>query len=71
MPAHPPASHELAWVKSSYSGGNTTECVECAHADGQVLLRDTKLGGALVASVEVSAWHVFTDAVRRGWASGF
>ncbi|WP_112466929.1 DUF397 domain-containing protein [Streptomyces triticisoli] len=55
------------WVKSSYSNGAGGECVECAHAGEQVLVRDTKLGGASVATIASPAWHAFTSAVRRGW----
>lgn len=55
------------WVKSSYSNGAGGECVECAHAGEQVLVRDTKLGDASVTAVASPAWHAFTGAVRRGW----
>ncbi|MFF5361478.1 DUF397 domain-containing protein [Streptomyces scabiei] len=34
---------ELAWFKSSYSGGNDGEsCVEIAHTPGTVHIRDSK-----------------------------
>ncbi|MFB7568906.1 DUF397 domain-containing protein [Streptomyces sp. NPDC056165] len=55
------------WVKSSYSNGAGGECVECAPAGEQVLVRDTKLGGTSVATITSPAWHAFADAVRRGW----
>jgi len=34
---------ELAWFKSSYSGGNDgNSCVEVAHAPGTIHVRDSK-----------------------------
>ncbi|MFB7456607.1 DUF397 domain-containing protein [Streptomyces sp. NPDC056188] len=54
------------WVRSSYSNGAGGECVECAHAGEQVLVRDTKLGGASVTTVASPAWRAFTDALREG-----
>jgi hypothetical protein len=30
------------WRKSSYSGGNGGECVEIAHVDGAIAVRDSK-----------------------------
>ncbi|GED86790.1 DUF397 domain-containing protein [Streptomyces sp. NPDC091412] len=58
------------WVKSSYSNGAGGECVECAHDGGQVLVRDTKLGGTSVATIASPAWRAFTHAVSRGWSVG-
>ncbi|GGS16721.1 DUF397 domain-containing protein [Streptomyces griseoviridis] len=52
------------WVRSSYSNGAGGECVECAYAGDRVLLRDTKVGDALVTGVGASAWGVFVRAVR-------
>ncbi|MFF3465683.1 DUF397 domain-containing protein [Streptomyces sp. NPDC001984] len=60
------APSTLQWFKSSYSGGSGTECVECAHAIGDVLLRDSKTPRGPVVAVCGSAWHAFTWAVRRG-----
>jgi hypothetical protein len=53
-----------AWVRSSYSNGAGGECVECACAGDRVLLRDTKVGDALVTGVRASAWDAFVRAVR-------
>ncbi|MFB7114590.1 DUF397 domain-containing protein [Streptomyces sp. NPDC056291] len=55
------------WVKSTYSNGAGGECVECAHASEQVLVRDTKLGSASVATIASPAWRAFVGAVRQGW----
>lgn len=54
------ASHavsEPVWFKSSYSGGNTTECVEAAFIPAGVLLRDSKQGNGPVVAVRARAWH--------------
>ncbi|WP_280471935.1 DUF397 domain-containing protein [Nocardia cyriacigeorgica] len=53
------------WFKSSHSSGSQ-ECVEVAHVDAGVGVRDSKnpTGPALVFSPEV--WDGFTAAVRRG-----
>ncbi|WP_320782210.1 DUF397 domain-containing protein [Streptomyces sp. CRN 30] len=54
-----------SWIRSSYSNGAGGECVECARAGDRVLLRDTKVGDALVARVGASAWRSFVHAVRQ------
>ncbi|MEU0540069.1 DUF397 domain-containing protein [Nocardia sp. NPDC005978] len=55
------------WFKSSYSSSSGGECVEAAHLDGIVALRDSKLGaGSPVLVFEAGAWDVFTAAVRSG-----
>ncbi|GGW52288.1 DUF397 domain-containing protein [Streptomyces griseoloalbus] len=65
MPACPPAPHELSWFKSSYSGANTTECVECAHVTHGVLIRDSKDVDGSVVSVEAGVWRFFVEGLRR------
>jgi hypothetical protein len=52
-----PESAELAWFKSSYSGGEGGECVEVAVGDASVHVRDSK---------HVDLPHVAVGAV--GWA---
>ncbi|MEU5221935.1 DUF397 domain-containing protein [Streptomyces toyocaensis] len=64
MPARPPAPHELTWFKSSYSGANTTECVECAHVPYGVLIRDSKDLGSSVVFVRAGAWQCFVEELR-------
>lgn len=51
------------WVKSSYSqsGG---ECVEVAHFDDAVGVRDSKDVAGPVLVFEPSTWTAFTRAVR-------
>ncbi|MEU5626332.1 MULTISPECIES: DUF397 domain-containing protein [Streptomyces] len=52
------------WVRSSHSNGAGGECVECAAVGDRICVRDTKIGGALVMSVDAAAWQAFTRAVR-------
>lgn len=65
MPARSPAHHELVWFKSSYSGANTTECVECTYADDGTLIRDSKRGDGPVVQVQPRTWRVFVQALMQ------
>ncbi|WP_330339733.1 DUF397 domain-containing protein [Streptomyces sp. NBC_00557] len=57
---------DLVWFKSSYSGGNATECVETALVPGGVLIRDSKRPDSARVAVSTSAWTWFiTSAVQR------
>ncbi|MFG3161421.1 DUF397 domain-containing protein [Streptomyces sp. NPDC048232] len=51
------------WFKSSYSGGNTTECVECAGVPPRTLIRDSKCPDGPVLSVGTEAWRSFVNAL--------
>ncbi|MGW3727855.1 DUF397 domain-containing protein [Streptomyces sp. NPDC000851] len=42
MSVGPESVSKPVWFKSSYSGGNTTECVEAAFIPSGVLVRDSK-----------------------------
>jgi hypothetical protein len=53
------------WSKSSYSGGNETECLECAISDHTVMIRDSK-HPTLAALRVPSSWRSFVAAVRHG-----
>ncbi|MFH9815938.1 DUF397 domain-containing protein [Streptomyces sp. NPDC017230] len=53
------------WFKSSYSGGNATECVECAHVPHRTLIRDSKRRSGPVVSVGTQAWRRFVDALHQ------
>ncbi|MDX3132408.1 DUF397 domain-containing protein [Streptomyces europaeiscabiei] len=53
---------EPTWFKSSYSGGNTTECVEAAFLSSQVLIRDSKRPAAARLLFSADAW---TDFLAR------
>ncbi|MFE0818252.1 DUF397 domain-containing protein [Streptomyces sp. NPDC058807] len=56
---------DLVWFKSSHSGGNATECVECAYAPPRTLIRDSKCADGPVLSVDTEAWRRFIDALHQ------
>ncbi|GGW26718.1 DUF397 domain-containing protein [Streptomyces caelestis] len=64
MPASPQTASEPRWFKSSYSGGNTTECLECAYVAHGALIRDSKhhQQGPIV-SIGREAWCRFVGAL--------
>ncbi|OIJ65221.1 DUF397 domain-containing protein [Streptomyces mangrovisoli] len=47
------------WFKSSYSGGNTTECLEAAVVEAGVLIRDSKKARGARIAVSSEAWATF------------
>lgn len=59
-----PAS-EPVWFKSSYSGGNATECVEAAFSNVGVLIRDSKRPSDQHIAVSATAWARFLAAARQ------
>lgn len=57
------------WVKSSYSGPQGGECVECSPsfiAHGVVPVRDSKVSGGPVLSFPLPEWAGFVSALKRG-----
>ncbi|WP_405662874.1 DUF397 domain-containing protein [Streptomyces sp. NBC_01166] len=50
---------ELAWFKSSYSGGGGDNCVEIAVYPEAVLVRDSKDMQGDVLTVSPRAWSAF------------
>ncbi|GGQ53042.1 DUF397 domain-containing protein [Streptomyces althioticus] len=66
MSAAQPPARKSKWFKSSYSGGNATECLEAAYTPGVVLIRDSKrpLGPRLQLSRR--AWARFIADVPAG-----
>lgn len=54
----------LVWFKSSYSGGNTTECVEAAFLPSTVLVRDSKRPEYPHLVVSPRAWVNFLAGAR-------
>ncbi|MFF8655671.1 DUF397 domain-containing protein [Streptomyces huasconensis] len=62
MPVECLSPSALSWFKSSYSGGNTTECVEAAFVPRGVLIRDSKQTGGPHLLVSSSAWARFIAA---------
>ncbi|MFH8799323.1 DUF397 domain-containing protein [Streptomyces sp. NPDC017936] len=59
MSVGPQPISEPAWFKSSYSGGNATECVEAAFVPEGVLVRDSKVLGGPRVSLSAEAWVKF------------
>lgn len=66
MSAAPQPVPAPRWFKSSYSGGNTTECLEAAFVPTRVLIRDSKDADGPSLVLCSPAWHAFTWALRRG-----
>ncbi|MFI2783086.1 DUF397 domain-containing protein [Streptomyces sp. ALB3] len=54
---------ELAWFKSSYSGGGGDNCVEIAFGPGAVMVRDSKDTRQPALAVSPHAWESFTARV--------
>jgi len=56
----------IPWRKSTYSSGSGgSNCVEAGHANGAVLIRDTKHNGTgPVLRVPPTAWARLTTAIR-------
>ncbi|MET9160617.1 DUF397 domain-containing protein [Streptomyces parvulus] len=54
------STSELAWFKSSYSGGGGDNCIEVALRPGVVLVRDSKDTGRQSLAVSRDAWSAFT-----------
>lgn len=63
MPDTPQPVSELVWFKSSYSGGNTTECVEASFTQFGVLVRDSKQLALAHIAVSARAWSCFLACV--------
>src|SRR6478609_8724943 len=54
---------ELAWFKSSYSGGGGGNCVEIAFGPENVFVRDSKDTQRNALAVSSYAWSAFTELV--------
>lgn len=52
-----------AWRKSTHSGSQA-ECVEVGHATGQIKVRDTKDRQGPVITLNPTAWHRLTTAIK-------
>ncbi|MFD9422711.1 MULTISPECIES: DUF397 domain-containing protein [unclassified Streptomyces] len=59
-----PSDETLTWFKSSYSGGNTTECVETAYLARGAAVRDSKHVDGPRLRFGSAAWQRFVDAVH-------
>jgi hypothetical protein len=64
MPVGPQRVSDLAWFKSSYSGGNATECVEAAIVPSGVLIRDSKRPKHQHLTVSAQPWAEFLTSVN-------
>ncbi|MYT71541.1 MULTISPECIES: DUF397 domain-containing protein [unclassified Streptomyces] len=62
MQAHRSYARTSGWFKSSYSGGNTTECVETAFTHDGVLIRDSTRPDGPRLRVSGPAWAGFVVA---------
>jgi hypothetical protein len=56
---------DAAWFKSSYSGADTTECVECARSAVGTLIRDSKNTSGPVLVVRLQPWRAFIQALAQ------
>ncbi|MFE1752739.1 DUF397 domain-containing protein [Streptomyces anandii] len=65
MSLGPRSASEPAWFKSSYSGGNTTECVEAAFVPSGVFVRDSKRPEHPHLTVSAEAWRDFVTGARK------
>ncbi|WP_327367621.1 DUF397 domain-containing protein [Streptomyces sp. NBC_01217] len=70
MLSTPHFAKPLSWFKSSYSGGNTTECVEAARLPQAVAVRDSKTPDGPVLTFGNTSWSGFVTAVRHQRAGG-
>ncbi|MFE1261499.1 DUF397 domain-containing protein [Streptomyces albogriseolus] len=63
MPVGQPSAHKPKWFKSSYSGGNATECLEAAYTPDGVLIRDSKRSSGPRLELSREAWAHFIAGV--------
>ena len=56
---------DAVWFKSSYSGGNATECVECAYTGDDTLVRDSKRADGHVVLVGTETWRAFIGGLKE------
>jgi Domain of unknown function (DUF397) len=58
-------AHALTmWRKSSYSGGNGSDCVEVGGTERAVLVRDTKDRGGAALTFGPDAWRWFAATIK-------
>jgi hypothetical protein len=49
--------NELIWRKSSFSGGQSPNCVEVAATNGGVAVRDSKAPSGAMLILSTGQWH--------------
>ena len=52
------------WRKSTYSGGNGSDCVEVSAGGAAVVVRDTKDRGGSVLAFGPDAWRRFAATIK-------
>ena len=52
------------WRKSSYSGGNGSDCVEVGGSGPAVVVRDTKDRGGAALAFGPDAWRQFAATIK-------
>ncbi|MCX4558304.1 DUF397 domain-containing protein [Streptomyces phaeochromogenes] len=62
MSIGPQVAPDHTWFKSSYSGGNTTECLEATYVPTGVLIRDSKQPEGPHVAISAEAWGSFLAA---------
>ncbi|MEU2622130.1 DUF397 domain-containing protein [Streptomyces sp. NPDC007157] len=63
MPVAGGVTEEPRWFKSSYSGGNTTECLEAVFGGAEVRIRDSKRPAGPRLSISAETWSRFVANV--------
>ncbi|MEU9410327.1 DUF397 domain-containing protein [Streptomyces sp. NPDC048281] len=57
-------NEEARWFKSSYSGGNATECLEASFSRAEVLIRDSKRPTGPHLRIAAETWGRFVADVE-------
>jgi hypothetical protein len=52
------------WRKSTYSGGNGSDCVEVGETERAVVVRDTKDRAGAVLTFAPGAWRRFAATIK-------
>ncbi|MGA5190647.1 DUF397 domain-containing protein [Streptomyces griseoincarnatus] len=61
-----PPARQPKWFKSSYSGGNATECLEASYTPDGILIRDSKRPSGARVHLSNRAWgHFIADVPRE------
>ncbi|MFD7447516.1 DUF397 domain-containing protein [Kitasatospora sp. NPDC059827] len=58
-------SSELTWRKSSHSGSEGGSCIEIAHAEGTIHVRDSKDKSGPQLAFAPGAWADFIEFTRN------
>ncbi|MFD3657973.1 DUF397 domain-containing protein [Streptomyces sp. NPDC058620] len=70
MPSVLDSPGSLTWFKSSYSGANTTECLEASHLPRATAVRDSKVPDGPMLTFGQASWAGFLTAVRHKQLDG-